>query len=213
VAALGRATGLTQLALVYCKRGDAIEPEEVGRALSRMSQLRELCLKADEVGEEGGLALSRMSQLRALSLTTYKVLPPSCVRSIGLLTQLTQLEMQGKYVTNPDLQVWLGLRKLRVMSILPIYPAPFDRITRETFFALAKLSELSKLTVWEKFGDFPSDLTDEIRTGLNAERHSKGWPSLDLTLQDLRVRDLGSGCMPTVTTVVRWEVGIDCAWL
>jgi hypothetical protein len=154
VAALGRAAGLTQLRLAYHRRGDGLGAEEVGLALSRMSQLRELylkadevghevgfalpgmsqlrglCLMADEVGEEVGLALSRMSQLRALSLEISGMPTVSCVKAIGLLTELTEFEWKGKYVTNADLQGWLGLKKVRGMRILPKYPAASDRITR-----------------------------------------------------------------------------------
>jgi hypothetical protein len=72
---------------------------------------------------------------------------------------------------------------------------------------LAKLPELSKLTIREEFGDYPFNLTDEVKAGVNAERHSKSWPSLDLTLQDLLIMDPTSkDPRPMVTTVVRWDV-------
>jgi hypothetical protein len=161
VEALQRATGLTHLRLSFTKRGHAVWPGQVG------------------------LALMQMSQLRALSLESSVLPARTCVKAIGLLTELTSLKWVGKYVTNADVRAWLGLRKLRVLSILSQNPAPYDCITADTFFALARLPELRELNMREKFGSCPFGLTDEVRTQVNGERHSKGWAALHLTLMDL----------------------------
>ncbi len=132
VAALGRATGLTHLRLSYYIRGACVAPGEVG------------------------IALSLMSRLRALSLDSGEVPAPSCVKAIGLLTDLTSLKWAGKYLTNADVQAWLGLRKLRVLSITSQHGAPSDhRISADTFFVLVKLSELRHLSIRENFGSSP----------------------------------------------------------
>ncbi len=152
VVALGRATGLTHLQLSYHKRGAAVWPGQVGLALMQMSRLR---------------ALSRALESSELPART-------CVKAIGLLRQLTSLKWAGKYVTNVDVQTSLGLRKLRVLSILSQIPEPYDPIGADTVFALARLPELRKLSMKGKFGSRPFGLTDEVQTLVNGERHNKG---------------------------------------
>jgi hypothetical protein len=183
VAALGRATGLTRLQVSYHVRGAGVVPGEVGIALSRMSRLCALVLRSGEVPA------------------------PSCMKAISLLTDLTSLSWNGQHVTNADVQAWLGLKKLRSLRIEPQSAAPSesDRITADTFFALAGLPELRILSMREKFGSHPFDLTDEVRTLVNAERHKKGWPSLELFLKDF-YHISESGARIFSPAVVVWEL-------
>ncbi len=180
VAALRRARGLTQLRLSYQVRGAGAWPGHIG------------------------LAVGSMSRLRALSLESFEQLIPECVNAIGRLTKLTSLKWAGKYVTN-GVQVWTGLKELRMLSILSQTPAPSDRITADTFMALAKLPELRRLTMRSNFETYPFNMTEEIRNLVNAERHSRGWPPLELTLTDIGDSHAW-GSAKYAPIVVRWEL-------
>jgi hypothetical protein len=172
--------GLRSLTLgVQCEMG-ADEAAILGRATG----LTHLSYPYRGVGEPAlGLALSRMVKLQSLTLEGF--LPAtSCFQAIGLLTALTKLEWKGGQVTNADLLVCLGLRTLRVLSIIPRRPARFhDRVTSETILALAKLPELTRIEVQEKFGNTLASLKRDIHAMLPAERHEKGWPPLDVDLK------------------------------
>jgi hypothetical protein len=153
-----------------------------------------------------------MSSLQALSLENYESSVPPCTEAIRLLTGLTSLTWGAKYVNNDVLEACLCLKRLRTLSLMPSSPAVFDRISPESFFAVAKMPQLSTLDMTEMFGTeppfgmpdqdrvmfdayrqsygwplfgsrrHPFGLTDELKAMLDAERHSRGWPPLRLTL-------------------------------
>jgi hypothetical protein len=136
-------------------------------------------------------ALSRMSALEALSLRATWSSTASCFEAIRLLTSLTNLEWEGEYVTNADVGVCSCPQKLGVLRIGPDGPAPSDCTTPETVFAVAKLPELRSLILGQGFQGLPSSvidekqgfrLTDEGKALIDGERHARGWPALRLAL-------------------------------
>jgi hypothetical protein len=172
VAFLGRATGLTHLKLEEWSKDVRERPVELGQALSRMSNLQALFLRA------------------TWSSTA------SCFEGIRLLTSLTNLEWEGEYVTNADVEACVGLRRLCMLSIWPNTPAPYDCTTMETVFAVAKLPELRQFYLGggvqshpfiaandERHGTWRGlKLTDDGKALINGERHTRGWPPLQLGL-------------------------------
>ncbi len=167
LAFFGRATGLTHLKLWDRTTNVPNKPVELGQALSRMSSLEALSLRA------------------AWSSTT------SCFEAIRLLTSLTKLEWEGEYVTNADVRACLCLNKLRVLIIRPDGPAPSDGTTPETVFAVSKLPELRRVILaGASHSDFFSvideklgfRLTDEGKAVINGERLARGWPVFRLAL-------------------------------
>jgi hypothetical protein len=99
---------------------------------------------------------------------------------IGLLTGLTALSWTGAYITNADVAACVTLKKLRVVSLLPYLEAPGGPINRDWFLALARLPELSKVTFGTWMGISKARGLRNIEALVNAERHAKGWPPLDL---------------------------------
>jgi hypothetical protein len=150
---LGRATALTKLS-VSCGQLGAVS---VSRAISSMPQLREM----------------------SLCISTTAGYDPRTFQAIGLLTSLTSLSWNGGEVTNADMEACVGLRKLRLLKIMAgqaLYPSV--RVSPETFLAVARLPELARFDMRVTLG---SD-RGRIRTLLDFERRSKGWPPLDLYL-------------------------------
>jgi hypothetical protein len=157
VAVLGRATGVTELYLTHGARVAGHVPLEVGPALSRMSQLQELYLDEE----------------------THRP-PTSCFKAIGLLTALTRLSWKGWAATNADVEACLGLKELRFLSIEPGNPAYDERVTRDTLLAVAELPELTRFITKDYSMDGGYPLMLEMRARATAQRHAKGWPSVEV---------------------------------
>jgi hypothetical protein len=156
VSVLQQATELTRLYFTYRKGSGNKEEAQLGSALTCMRKLQSSHLE----GVPGG--------------------GQSCFEAIGLLTGLTSLIWKGEFVTDADVAACAGLRKLRVLSLVPRSKAPLIRF--KTFCAVAKLVELSKLRLGVLMRIPTTYWSDDIMAVLNAERHSRGWPPLDLDL-------------------------------
>ncbi len=79
--------------------------------------------------------LSCMTRLQTLSLEAISPCGTSFSEAIRILTALTMLEWSGGYITDDDVRVCVGLKKLRVLSLLPEYPAPLHIITPGSYLA------------------------------------------------------------------------------
>jgi hypothetical protein len=146
----------------------------------------------DKAGEvEFCLALSKMSRLKSLSLCGPRWLPydhEHLFGTIQLLTALTRLEWAKGQLTNADVAQCASLRELHVLSLLPDEDSRFGPITLQTFLDVAKLPQLQKLQLGKVLAIVnPGEdvyVADDIHNLLNAKRHSRGWPSLDLKFRD-----------------------------
>jgi hypothetical protein len=128
-------------------------------------------------------AISGMSRLQALSLHVGNA-GISCLGSVRKLTGLTQLRWAGVHISNADVKACAHLKGLRELSLSAdpyAKSAPPCAITREAFEDLAKLPQLTKLELSHSLGIRVGLLTDEDQARLNAGRHVRGWPPLDLT--------------------------------
>jgi hypothetical protein len=126
--------------------------------------------------------LSRLSGLQSLSLQG-RVAAISCERVIRIFPGWTRLRWAGGHVTNEDVAACARLSKLWVLSLLPNQYAPCGSITWEGFFRLAKRPQLAKLELSSFLGNPVDYFSKEVRTLVNSERHSRGWPPLDLTIR------------------------------
>jgi hypothetical protein len=126
--------------------------------------------------------LSGMTGLQALSLTLNVDWGISCFAAIGRLTALTRLEWYEGHLTYLDVVACTRLKKLRVLRLFPHPAGPPGRISLAAFSALATLPELSRMTMSTKTGITAKQVTDEVKTMIDARRHSMGWPPLDLCL-------------------------------
>ncbi len=160
LAVIEQATGLTGLRLSY-GRNPKLAIRSLGPA--------RLCA-----------ALSSMSGLQSLDLMPGLVGGRSCFEAIGLLTGLTQLKWAGGYVTLADVTKVACLTKLHVLRLYPHEPSPHLPHALDWFLALANLPELRSLSLATIMGISSADMTDSIATLINAPRHSRGWPPLEL---------------------------------
>jgi hypothetical protein len=172
--------GLQFLVLHPCP----LNPEIVSvlQHATALTRLYFTCRKGSLNKEEAylGSALSCMPRLQSLHLDRVPGRGKSCFEAIGLLTGLTSLIWEGAIVTDADVAACAGLRKLRELSLVPRSEAPLIRF--ETFCAIAELVELSKLRLGVFMRIPTTYCSDDIMAVLNAEKHSRGWPPLDLYL-------------------------------
>jgi hypothetical protein len=116
---------------------------------------------------------SRLSRLQELSLhiAITASYDPGRFEAIGLLTSLTSLSWQGGLVNDADMEACLGLRKLRLLRIMAK-----SCVSPKALVAVAKLPELARLGMRVRFGGD----RERVRALLDADRHAKGWPALEL---------------------------------
>jgi hypothetical protein len=158
VFALGRPTGLTHLEFIPCRGGRLLAVESFLPVLSHLSGLQSLFLQG-------------------------RVAAISCERVVRIFPGLTRLRWAGGHVTIEDVAACARLSKLRVLSLLPNQDAPCGSLTPGGFSKLAKRPQLAKLGLSRFLGNQVDYFSKEVRTLVNSERHSRGWPPLDLTMK------------------------------
>jgi hypothetical protein len=136
--------------------------------------------------EEFCQVMSAMSRLQSLSLNASLVLSGSWFDSIAALTGLTELEWRGDHLTSPDMDACARIRSLRTLQLLPDRIALSGHVDIDAFLlaflALAKLPELSNLLLGEAMGI--QNIYKEMATLVDAERHARGWPGLDINFEE-----------------------------